>query len=71
MRLIIEKLSTESNVPVNLIGQMVEEISASLVKEGCAESEPRFMKYLIRRLRKRLKIEESTTYKSFKQFFNS
>lgn len=70
MNNIIEKISKETKVSVSKIQTMCDEISILLVNEGCKKDEPRFLQYLIRRLRKRLKIEESKTYKTFKQFFD-
>lgn len=69
MELIVEKLAKEGKVSERTVGRMIDEITAQLIKEGCEEDEPRFMQYLIRRVRKRLKIEESSTLKSFRQFF--
>lgn len=69
MELIIEKLSKESNFTEKEIKNMMNDITISLIKEGCPKNDPKFIQYLIRRIRKRLKIEESITYKSFKNFF--
>lgn len=45
------------------------EIAHTLSKEGCEKTDPRFLRYLIRRTRKRLKIQESKTFITFKEFF--
>ena len=71
MKLIVEKLAKDSNFTERSIYCMIEDITKSLIKEGCEEKDPRFIQYLIRRVRKRLKIEESSTLKSFKQFFQN
>jgi hypothetical protein len=70
MELIIEKLMKETKQTERDLKILISEISFCLIKEGCEKSDPRFTQYLVRRMRKRLKIEESKTYKSFKQFFN-
>jgi len=70
MKNILEKISKETGVSIHTIKEMCDEISNTLLYEGCKKDEPRFLQYLIRRLRKRLKIEESKTYQTFKQFFN-
>lgn len=69
MELIIEKFSKESGTTERDIKNMIDEMTITLEKEGCQKDDPRFLQYLTRRLRKRLKIEESVTYKSFKNFF--
>ena len=69
MELIIEKFAKEAKVTESVVKNHIAFISNSLMYEGCKESDPRFQQYLIRRLRRRLNIEESNTYKSFKQFF--
>lgn len=66
---IIKKLAIESKNSEVYVIELTKEISTTLVREGCEESNPKFLQYLIRRLRKRLKIEESPVYKTFKQFF--
>lgn len=69
MNTIIENLAKKTKKSEQYIMALVEEISLSLLKEGCLSDDPRFFQYLIRRIRKRLKIQESSTYKTFKQFF--
>lgn len=69
MKLIIEKFAKEAKVTESSVKTLVETISTDLFYEGCNKNDPRFYQYLVRRLRKRLNIEESITYKSFKQFF--
>lgn len=66
---IIQKLSKESNQPERVVSLILEKVSRNLLREGCTESDPQYMPYLMRRARKRLKIVESTTYKTFKEFF--
>jgi hypothetical protein len=70
MKNIIEKIAKESGVRFRKVEEMCDEISYQLIREGCYKNDPRFLQYMIRRLRKRLKIEESTTFKTFKEFFN-
>jgi hypothetical protein len=69
MELIIEKLAKDANTHEVVVRSVVEEVSNALVKEGCGKDEPRFMQYLIRRVKIKLKIEDSKTYTTFKQFF--
>ena len=69
MQNIIKKLAEESKQSELYIGNLTKEISITLIREGCEVTNPKFLQYLIRRLRKRLKIEESPVYKTFKQFF--
>lgn len=66
---IIKKLSIESKKSERSINLLLIDISNNLIREGCERSDPRFLQYLIRRTRKRLKIQESTVYKTFKNFF--
>lgn len=69
MKTIIQKLSNESKQSINKVTNLLDEISCNLIKEGCEETDPRFLQYLVRRARKRLKIQESKAYKTFKEFF--
>lgn len=69
MENVIQKLSKQTKVSEKLIQSYMEDITMSLIKEGCPPTDPKFHQYLLRRVRKRLKIEESPTYKTFKQFF--
>ena len=66
---IITTLSKLTKISEQVISNYYEQIAMLLLKEGCSSDDPRFYPYLIRRLRKRLKIKESTTYKTFKEFF--
>lgn len=66
---VVTILSKQSKVSENKIYELIEEISYSLIREGCNTSNLKFNEYLVRRLRKRLKIEDSKTYKTFKEFF--
>jgi len=69
MKNIIKKLSKDSKKSEKLIEILLLNITENLLIEGCTTSDPRYMQYLIRRARKRLKIPESNTYKTFKNFF--
>jgi hypothetical protein len=69
MENIVRKLSQESKKPESVIRELMGSISFILLKEGCEKTDPRFLRYLIRRTRKRLKIQESQTFKTFKEFF--
>lgn len=66
---IIKILSQESGKLERDIVILVDDVTRILIKEGCEITNPKFSQYLVRRLRKRLKIEESTTYLTFKEFF--
>jgi hypothetical protein len=69
VELIVEKLARESKVSEEEIKLMIETITTRLIYEGCPKDNPKFTQYLIKRLRTRLKIAESKTYQTFKQFF--
>lgn len=69
MKNIITKLSKEANVAESIVEEMFSEIGRNLLKEGCEESDPRYIQYMVRRAKKRLKIQESKTYVKFKDFF--
>jgi hypothetical protein len=66
---IIKKLAFESKKSERSISLLFEDISGNLIREGLERCDPRFLQYLIRRARKRLKIQESPVYKTFKNFF--
>ena len=66
---IVAVLSKKSKISESKIYELLEEISMTLIKEGCNSTDPRFLPYLMRRVRKRLKIQESNIYKTFKDFF--
>lgn len=69
MNEIIKKIAKETKQSEAQIAGLVGELSDLLGREGCTVDNPNFLQYLVRRLRKRLKIEESKTYKTFKEFF--
>lgn len=69
MNSLVEKFSKAANVSEIEVERLIESITTALTYEGCPESDPRFFSYLTRRLRKRLKIEDSSALKTFKQFF--
>ena len=69
MEQIIEKLSEQSKKPNYVVTNLVKTIKENLIKEGCEETDPRFLQYLVRRAKKRLKIEESVLLKTFKEYF--
>lgn len=69
MQSIITKLAKTTGLGELYITSLMADITITLIKEGCLQTDPKFQAYLIRRVRKRLKIEESKTYKTFKQFF--
>jgi len=68
---IIQKLAAESKQSERVVSLILEKISFNLIREGCKETDPQYLPYLMRRARKRLKIAESTTYKTFKEFFDT
>lgn len=66
---IIQKLAIESKQNEESVRKIFIEIKNNLLKEGCEDSDPRFLQYMVRRARKRLKIQESKAYVTFRQFF--
>ena len=66
---IISKYSIESKISHNKIEELCGMIAETLRKEGCLVDDPRFIHYLVRRLRKRLKLSDANTLKTFKNFF--
>jgi 3-deoxy-D-arabino-heptulosonate 7-phosphate (DAHP) synthase len=65
----LKQLIKESKQSETYILNLTKEIEQRLIFEGCSVDNPKFLQYLVRRLRKKLKVEESKVYMTFRQFF--
>lgn len=69
MESLIRQLTKQTKLSSKYIETLINEVSQTLINEGCSANDPRFYSYLLKRLNKKLKIEESPTVKTFKEFF--
>lgn len=69
MEALIRQLAKQTKLSSKYIETLINEVSQNLINEGCSATDPRFYSYVLKRVNKKLKIEESSTIKTFKEFF--